>query len=343
MIFTDTTIGTENEFQLLLLNSKKLVLEKLETIQKPSLLSGTEFENISLSATQDSSKGTIFENHIYQTADRDFPDIVANNYWGIEVKATKKDDWRSIGNSVLESSRIPTVEKIYIFFGKLGGIPDVNYRQYEQCLSGVSVTHYPRYQIDMKLNEGQSIFDKMQVPYDIMRNGDNPVKHVREYYKSKLKPGEDLWWIADDVETPLSPILKPFRMLEQDLQRQYLSEIFILFPEIYTNSSTKFERAAAYLITHHNVFSSNIRDHFTAGGRTTIETKRGLLEVPRITATFKELIPQIEKSLNTLSENTISFYWENKMVRSEIKSLWLGKISAIPVEDMSGVSYFDII
>jgi hypothetical protein len=118
MIFTDTKTASDNDFQLLLSNSKKLVLDELNAINKPHLLSGNEFESISLNAAQKSAQGTVFENRIYQTADRDFPDIVANDYWGIEVKATKKDDWRSIGNSVLESSRISTVEKIYIFFWK---------------------------------------------------------------------------------------------------------------------------------------------------------------------------------------------------------------------------------
>lgn len=49
-----------------------------------------------------------------------FPDIAMGEY-GVEVKFTLNDTWRSIANSVLETQRIDEVKHIYVVFGKMGG------------------------------------------------------------------------------------------------------------------------------------------------------------------------------------------------------------------------------
>jgi len=48
-----------------------------------------------------------------------FPDIAVGSF-GVEVKFTLNDTWRSVANSVLETNRIETVEKVYLIFGKMG-------------------------------------------------------------------------------------------------------------------------------------------------------------------------------------------------------------------------------
>ena len=69
-----------------------------------------------------------------------FPDIVAKKYYGVEVKSTIKNQWKSIGSSILESTRDQNVERIYLTFGKLGKPVAFRSRPYEQFLSGISVT-----------------------------------------------------------------------------------------------------------------------------------------------------------------------------------------------------------
>lgn len=49
-----------------------------------------------------------------------FPDIVLGHR-GIEVKFTEKDTWRSVANSVFESTKSQSVTAIYALFGKMGG------------------------------------------------------------------------------------------------------------------------------------------------------------------------------------------------------------------------------
>lgn len=59
-----------------------------------------------------------------------FPDIQANGF-GVEVKATNKDSWLTVGNSVFESMRDPACAEIYVVFGKMGGMPSVKWGRYE--------------------------------------------------------------------------------------------------------------------------------------------------------------------------------------------------------------------
>lgn len=167
---------------------------------------GTQLEEDVYDALTRCATHTPFENTIQLVSGASFPDIVANNFYGVEVKSTNKNHWKSIGSSILESTRNQCVERIFLTFGKLGKPVTFKSRPYEECLSGISVTHYPRYQIDMELSHGETIFDKMGIDYDVLRKMDNPVTPVSQYYRQQLKPGEGLWWAADyDIEETVAP------------------------------------------------------------------------------------------------------------------------------------------
>jgi len=272
----------EPVFDKLLFNSREAVLSELSHDKHVDRLSGNDFEAIVFEHAKRCAMGTEFENKIEHTPDRDFPDIVAADYYGIEVKATRKDDWRSIGNSVLESSRVKSIEKIYVFFGKLGGLPDIKYRKYDECLKGIAVTHYPRYQIDMELDQGDSIFDKMQVPYDALRNSQNPISHIRRYYATKKSPGDSLWWIDDNVEREFDPIIKSLSSLQIGERDEIIADIFVNCPEIFSNSNKKYEGALSFMVSKYGIISTNIRDSFSAGGKVEIRIDNETVLVPQI-------------------------------------------------------------
>lgn len=125
-----------------------------------------------------------------------FPDIVAEHivekrFFGVEVKITKDNKWTSTGNSVLESTRVEKVERIYLYFGKLAAPPQFKFRKYEECLYEIAVTHSPRYLIDMNLKEGKTIFDKMGIAYDDLRKSPNPISFIVNHYRKSAQPGEE--------------------------------------------------------------------------------------------------------------------------------------------------------
>lgn len=83
---------------------------------------------------------------------------------------------------------------------KAGGAPFAEFkcRPYDQVLSGITVTHSPRYLIDMMLKEGDSIFDKMGTTYDELRTSPHSISQVRSYYREKTNPNKEMpWWLTD--------------------------------------------------------------------------------------------------------------------------------------------------
>ena len=88
---------------------------------------------------------------------------------------------------LLESLRVEDIERIYIVFGKFGGKFDVRYRLYQECLPEISVTHSPRYKINMELALGHSIFDKIGIEYDVLRKDPDSLKKIKNIIDPCLK------------------------------------------------------------------------------------------------------------------------------------------------------------
>jgi hypothetical protein len=238
---------------------------------------------------------------------------VANRFYGVEVKSTNKNHWKSIGSSILESTRNQNVERIFLTFGKLASPVAFMSRPYEECLSGISVTHYPRYQIDMQLEIGKTIFDKMGIPYDTLRKMENPVAPVSQYYKQLLKPGESLWWAsgADIEETVAPPTVRLWGSLSHEEKNYYTVQGYALFPEILScNNMKKYQRYALWLATNCGIINTNIRDQFSAGGRVEIVTARGVCErVPAAFGRIKQYKDLIVETLISANADVLKEYW----------------------------------
>ena len=275
---------------------------------------GTKLEEDVCDALARCAVHTPFEGTIQLVSGVSFPDIVANNFYGVEVKSTNKNHWKSIGSSILESTRDQNVERIFLTFGKLGAPIAFKSRPYEECLAGISVTHYPRYQIDMELSEGETIFDKMGVPYDELRKMDNPVAPVSRYYKKKLKQGESLWWTDSDVEeTVAPPTVRLWSAITPIEKNYYTVQGYALFPEILGHNSTKkYQRYALWLATNCGVINTNIRDQFSAGGRVDIVTPKGVFEkVPAVFGRIDRYKDLLIDTLLSTNEMVLKEYWEH--------------------------------
>ena len=340
MIYVSKPNSKEKNFIALLEKSRKLILVFLSGKKD---ISPTYFETIVFEQTCEAARGTTFEGTVKQTRTHAFPDVIANKYFGVEVKMTTYDHWTSTGNSVLESSRIEDVERIYILFGKFGGKLDIRYRLYQECLPEISVTHSPRYRINMNLPSGKSIFDKIGVDYDTLRNDSNPIQKIKDYYRSRLKEGEELWWIDQDGDDKaVSPIIKPFRGLSEREKENFVVEAMILFPEMFGNSSAKFERAAAYLIAEHNSVSASLRDLFTAGGKVKLKIKGKNVLVPQLAYRLCVRAKAIEKRIRELDAETITYYWRSDKLESDRLRQWKKLLNDKFALVKSGVKASDI-
>lgn len=315
MIISINSEPSRDEFDLLL-NSTILELnaQAKKSAKKVSTLIGRNLEPYVRDIMTDLAIGTPFEESIELIGGQKFPDIIAKKYYGIEVKTTTQNHWKTTGNSVLETTRVDDVERIFMLFAKLASPIEFRCRPYEEVLSEVVVTHSPRYLIDMNLEQGKTIFDKINMPYDTLRKKENPIKPIVDYYKNKLKPGEELWWMdAENNAKASNIVIRIWSNLSLKEKQHLKNRAMVYFPELFGNSSDKFARLAIWLVTREAVVCPNVRDLFTAGGKNDyVIGKKIYPKVPRIFLNLFDNIPNIIETIMNTSSFELSEYWETK-------------------------------
>lgn len=330
MIISANSEPHKDEFNALL----KTTLSELNLHAKKSakdiiLLAGNKLEPFIKDVMTEQAAGTVFENSIELISGQKFPDIIAKKYYGIEVKSTTQNHWKTTGNSVLESTRVEGVERIFMLFGKLGKPIEFRCRPYEECLSEVVVTHSPRYLIDMNLPKDETIFDKMNVSYDILRAKPNPIKSVVNYYRSKLKQGEDIWWLDQGENAKASSlIIKIWNNLSTEEKQELKVKAMVFFPELFSNSNDKFGRLAIWLVTSEAVVCPNVRDIFTAGGKSDlIIGKKTYRRVPKIFKTLFDDLPRIAETIFQTPVIELTEHWKQKTTDKAKLADWIRHVS----------------
>lgn len=301
-----------SEFDSLMSSVDALLNKEAKTSKAIQSSRGAQsLEPIVCDAAIECAKGTPFEGKIDLWSGAHFPDIVAAKYYGIEVKSTIQNHWTSIGSSILESTRIKDVERIYLTFGKLGAPIEFRSRPYEECLSGIAVTHYPRYQIDMTLKAGETIFDKIGIPYDVLRKMDDPVAPVADFYRGKLKPGESLWWAGNKVEAAVPATVKLWSTLSPEEKDLYEAYQFVYFPEcILSRGNRKYSRAVLWLATQEGIINPNVRDSFSAGGKSELRNEAGInVLMPQVFTKIKNNIEKFKEVLYNTPPEELSVFW----------------------------------
>src|SRR5690606_33000521 len=113
MVVSLNTEPSKFEFELLL-NSTVQELNNQAKIfpEKIIQLRGSILEPYICNLMTELAEDTKFRGSIKETGPQEFPDIIAKKLYGIEVKTTTKNNWKSTGNSVLESTRKVDVKHI---------------------------------------------------------------------------------------------------------------------------------------------------------------------------------------------------------------------------------------
>ena len=253
-----------------------------------------------------------------------FPDISVGDF-GIEVKFTTKDTWRSVANSVFETFRNQEVIHIYVVFGKMGGIPEVKWQSYEDSVIHVRTSHVPRFELEM--DSKSSLFKKMKISYaDFSKLPvEKKMYYIRQYAKARLKDGERLWWLEEKPEQEHSlPIqVRLYVDLPQDEKRKLRAEASLLCPKIVGGSrvKNKYNDVALYLLTYHGVLASQARDLFSAGSvAMASDSKRGGIYIQRALADLEnEMITAAQRMEDALF---IEYWGESVPPNKRIKK-WL--------------------
>lgn len=201
-----------------------------------------------------------------------FPDIAMGEY-GVEVKYTTSDTWRSIANSVLETQRVEGVKYIYIVFGKMGGLPEVRWGEYESSVIHVRTSHVPRFEVEIATDPNtarESLFQQMGIRYKDFRLLDmsEKMKYIRAYAR-KIHPDGRLWWIeekeTDEHTLPIQARL--YTNLPIEKKTRLRAEAALVCPDIVKSgrNRNKYDDVVLYLLTYHGVLCHQARDLFSAG------------------------------------------------------------------------------
>jgi hypothetical protein len=332
---------------------EKLITLTTKTLQETSIkqndrylkLLGNKLEDEVYDVMCSCSKNTPFEGTIELVSGQKFPDIIANNYYGVEVKSTKQNHWKTTGNSVLESTRIDDIERIYMLFGKINNPIEFKCRLYQDCLSDVIVTHSPRYAIDMDLEQGNTIFDKVGVEYDKVRKSLNPIKPFKDYYRSKLSKGQELWWLENEEYKPDSIIFKLWKSLSKEEKDKIRILGYVYFPEVLRKQSqNKYDNFALWLSVKQRIICTSVRDVFSAGGQEDfkIDANTELKSVPKSIIKLLRGIDLIVNEFVEISTETFNETWKaDYKTKREICNAWVEKVVESATSDYN-FKTFDI-
>ena len=259
-----------------------------------------------------------------------FPDIAVGEF-GIEVKFTVQDTWRSVANSVFESTRTENVEHIYVLFGKMGGQPEVRWGEYGKCVMHVRTSHVPRFEVEMFPE--RSLFDVLGITYEEFRRSSfaDKMRYVRKYARGRLKKGERLWWLEDEPEElhslPLE--VRLYQRLPQNEKRRLRAEAALLCPQIVKPSRTrdKYNDAVMYLLTYHGVLCPQARDLFSAGSvALRADETRGGNYVLRA---LKDIEDEMRDAAHRLDNALFEEYWGESVPAEQRISAWLQRADSL--------------
>jgi hypothetical protein len=301
-----------------------------------SKLDGTKFQALVLETANKLNEEGGYGLTVRGTPPQAFPDMVVDRT-GVEIKSTVQDHWTTTGNSITESRRDSEIDEVVFFFGKLGGTPGIKIREYEQCLPNIVVTHNPRYMVDMDLALGKSIFDKVGVTYQQFQELGFPISLIRNYLRSQLKPGEELWWLggpadeskeidSGDVQNPILMTLTSRDPRRTDFMRLALA----IRPEVLGPLQTKYERLPALLLKRFGAVTSSMRDFFSAGGRHEYEAGPEGSGVPLIRAVDAKVLEnafEIKQIIDVEPIDSLLFGWGVKTIEANRTLQYAGILS----------------
>ncbi len=205
-----------------------------------------------------------------------FPDItIDGTSIGIELKGTKTGR-AFIGNSVIASTMLPSLTKIYVFYW-IDDEKQMGFRDYFECVTGAQVTHSPRFVLDIDISESECIFGNSKEKVgtiDKICFGPEGIDHkeIIDWMRARaISTGQVAWWIG--TENNQSPgelnnsfsILGRYTDLSEESRNSVLKTAFLCFPGVLKRGTRMYDGVLMWGLSTRNVLL--YRDAFSAGGR----------------------------------------------------------------------------
>jgi hypothetical protein len=131
---------------------------------------------------------------------------------------------------------------------------------------------------------------------------DDPVSHVVEEARKRLKPGEHVWWISDNLSAPLK--IDSWSELSDTQRNQLVSSAFALFPSaILKSPKADYDDFTFWLSQRKGIICSSMRDNFSAGGRIENLDFCGFVvqDAPKVLGKFRSHLVGIKNVIQSVS------------------------------------------
>ncbi|MDP4552964.1 hypothetical protein Q9251_18960 [Alkalihalobacillus macyae] len=337
------------EFLTTILNS----IEQNHSL-KDTITDGDSFENHVFDEMKELSSNDFFDvKSVEHNGSHSFPDLkitLSNDIiYGVEIKFSASGNWKSKGNSIFESlsnkeSNDKAYRDIYVLFGRKPKSKEqkshleVKYAPYGLSVDRIEVTHSPRFSINMNQKEFNltELFGTNNTYADFrVKSNEEKNELLREYFQKTIKKdAPDKWYmpkLSDEDLTSVEPIL--FSSLNNNQKQQIVAESFILFPFDLFKKKANYVNVASNMISQHFVYSTALRDSFSASGKTLILEKN--ICYPRILKTFYSHASRINEILRNPPYETFEYdcysAWEKAMNEMSIQKIELDKNDNIEV------------
>ena len=256
------------------------------------------------------------DNVEYKPGSHAFPDVRikdrSGKWWGIEVKSTTQGSWKINGNSIVGESRALDLEDVYVVFGKIKRAnSEFRFKRLEDSVSGVAVTHSPRFLIDLDQNPNDTLFKQLKMTMRDFEQSKNPIKIIADYYQSL---GKEAWWLPESSKSEeTSPfIIRFFKDLPQCEKDGLIGYAIVHYPEVLMPKSTKkYNRFMKYLAVSKSILSPSLRDIFTAGGKFETEIDGKKIRLPHVFETIKRYKSTIQTELAIGDKDILKYDWMN--------------------------------
>lgn len=305
-------------------------------------LNPTQLENVSVSCMKNIAPSTPFRpEEIMLVSGMTFPDIIAETFYGVEVKSTQSDHWKSTGSSIIETTRNKNVESIYMLFGKLGGKPEFRCRPYEDCLYDITVTHSPRYLIDMNTDKNNTIFAKMHTSYNELRSSKDSIAQVRRYYRDLIKTEKKQampWWLDEIEDRSNNLIVRHITSISPEEKQKVMAQMYLLFPSRMIEGN--YVEPAMWLVAYHKIVCHNMRDYFSAGGKARYLNGRKLKNpVPAIVKRFLDIAPIIKSEINKMISE-LDIFNPELLAGDDFFLNWVDQVNRLMVKRFGDIVLF---
>ena len=220
-----------------------------------------------------------------------------------------------------------------MLFGKLGGKPEFRCRPYEDCLYDITVTHSPRYLIDMDIDKNNTIFAKMHTSYNELRTSRDSIAQVRRYYRDLIKTEKKNvmpWWLDEIEDKSNNLIVRHITSISSEEKQRVIVQMYLLFPSCMIESN--YIEPAMWLVAYHKIVCHNMRDYFSAGGKARYLNGQKLKNpVPAIVKRFIDIAPIIKNEINRMISE-LDIFNPELLAGGDLYLNWVNQVNCLLVE-----------